>query len=292
MQIDARTKNPGRFRPILHAAVALILVLGSGGPAAAQERDPATLYHWAYASAFGTGAYRFADESVFAVRFTPEYSLRDMDLEQGEFGVALTFPLTFSIQQTSIDALFGGEIPDSFQTVSFVPGLELQIPINPKWILKPYGNLGWGAELSGDDNAAIYYAGLNSRYALGPEEAEYGILSGLQYYGYTPSKGPSDRFFRFMAGVEYDYRLDGVSAYKKQLYLKPHVIYYHYFGDLDFSALSRPPVEIKHEWEFALSVGTEKFLKIWGFRFDRIGIAYRAGSEIDGVRLFFRSVFE
>jgi hypothetical protein len=158
--------------------------------------------------------------------------------------------------------------------------------------LKPYGHIGWGAELSGDDKAWIYYTGLNSRYALGPEDAEFGLLSGLQYYGYTPDKGAADRFFRFMAGVELDYRLDGVRARKKTLYLKPHVIYYHYFGDLDFSILSQPPVEIKHEWEFALALGTKSTVKVWGFRFDRIGIAYRAGSEIDGVRIFFQSVFE
>jgi hypothetical protein len=292
MMISMLRRHLCRFQTLLPAAAALLLVLCTGTPAAAQEQDPATLYHWAYASAFGTGAYRFGDDAVFAVRLTPEYSLRDMDLEEGEFGVALSFPVTLSVQQTSIDELIGGEIPDSFQTVSFVPGLELQIPMNPKWVLKPYGHMGWGVELSGDDNAAIYYAGLNSRYALGPKKAEYGILTGLQYYGYTPTNGPADRFFRFMAGVELDYQLDGVEAYNRQLYLKPHVIYYHYFGDLDFSILSQPPVEIKHEWELGFAVGTEKFMKFWGFRFDRIGIAYRAGSQIDGIRLFFRSVFD
>jgi hypothetical protein len=95
-----------------------------------------------------------------------------------------------------------------------------------------------------------------------------------------------------MAGVDVDYRMAGVSAYEKPLYFKPHVVYYHYVGDLDLSVLSRPPVEIKHEWEFAIAVGPKEMSTLWGFRFDRVGIAYRAGSDIDGVRIFFRSVFD
>jgi hypothetical protein len=279
------------LRLLLTVAVLPALFLS---PATAQspaaQQDPAELYHWAYAAAFGTGAYRYGDTSVFILRLAPEYEIRAPD--DRTVGIALTFPFTLGIQFSDLEGILEGELPNQFQTVSFVPGVTLRIPMSPEWVLKPSANVGWGKELSGSDEAWIYHTGIDSRYRFGTGNARFGLLNGLQYYGYTPKDGPADKFFRFLTGLELDYPFFGVTARGRPLFIKPHCAWFYYFGELDILSIQGPSVELKQEWELALAVGPEKPVSLWGLEFDRIGLAYRVSKDIEGVRLFFTSLFE
>jgi hypothetical protein len=41
-----------------------------------------------------------------------------------------------------------------------------------------------------------------------------------------------------------------------------------------------------------MALGTEKPVAVWFFELDRVGIAYRTGSDLDGIRLFISSFFD
>jgi len=43
---------------------------------------------------------------------------------------------------------------------------------------------------------------------------------------------------------------------------------------------------------FVPGLGTREHMRLWLLKFDRVGIGYRKGDEIEGVRLFFDSVFD
>jgi hypothetical protein len=51
-------------------------------------------------------------------------------------------------------------------------------------------------------------------------------------------------------------------------------------------------VTIKQELEVAMAVGREKAFKLLFIEFDRIGVGYRVGNNLQGIRLFVSSIFE
>jgi hypothetical protein len=262
-------------------------------PAAAQSLiadDPKDLYHWAYAAAFGTGAYRIGESDLFAVRINPKVTLTTF--KEGRVALKLRLPVTFGLQTIDIQEIASTPIAEQFATLSVVPGLGLSWQATSRWTLNPYVNYGWGTELQGESSAWIYFAGLNSRFLTRFDHLDLTLLNGVQWLGHNPDSGPEDKFARLINGLEIDLPLGNWELKGKRLELKPHVVHYWYFNDLDFSVVNQAPVELNQEIEVALALGTRKHMSLWLFKFDRFGIGYRKGDEIEGVRLFLDSVFD
>jgi hypothetical protein len=250
------------------------------------------LLHWAYSAAFGTGFYRVGQEKVFVLKVEPVIQLPW--LANRGVDTTLRLPLTFGLQHFDLGEI--GDIIDltnNLQTVTFVPGLTFKIPIKGSWELRPYAHYGMGAQLSGDERAIIHYVGVNSWLAL-PSIGDLGIhmFNGLQWFGQNPTAGSSNGFARMVTGFEGNYRMGDLEISGREIYLKPHFAHYWYFDSLGFDQLLEPPVEIKQEFEIGIAVGIEERISLKVFSFDRLGIAFRGGSEIQGVRLYISSVFQ
>ena len=272
----------------------VLLAAGIGSRSAAAKSliaaDPKDLYHWAYAAAFGTGAYHIGDADLFAVRINPKFKLATF--HDDRFSLNLRMPVTLGLQSIDIEEIVSTPIAEQFATLSFVPGLGLTLPVHPLWTLNPYFNYGWGTELQGEASAWIYFAGLNSRFLMEFEHLNMTLLNGVQWLGNNPDSGPEEQFARLINGLEADYPLGDWEIDGHRLYLKPHVVHYWYFDSLDLSVVSQRPEELNQEVEFALALGTRDHVALWLLKFDRVGLGYRKGDEIEGVRLFFDSVFD
>lgn len=259
------------------------------GPAAGQ--DSGNLFHWAYAPAFGTGAYRIAGDETFVITFKPKIDLRKQ--VEDRIGIKLTLPLSFGLQTLDIDELISPDLPDQLTTVSFVPGVEFLVPIGQRWMVKPFGNIGWGTSFNSNESAWIYFGGAKSRYRFEVAKNEWGFLSELLWAGYTPSPGSQDDFSRFMLGLEADFPVGNVKLRKQQLLFRPHFLYYKYFNDLDFVEVSTGSlISLDEEVEIALAFGTKEPQKLWIFQPDRFGLGVRLSEDLKGIRIFFRSVFD
>jgi len=277
---------------LLGGAFLLILILGVPERARGQTLGfggAGNLYHWAYSPAFGTGVYQVGDEETYVGTFKPKIKLRST--ENHRFGFNVRLPVSIGLQTISPEEFEFQNLRDNLTTISFVPGVEFYIPITRRWMLKAFGNAGWGTEVSGDQSAWIYFGGVDSRFTFGWGQAELNLLNGLQWYGYTPNPGNSDAFGRFLAGLEADYPLGKTIFRGQQLLIRPHVLYYWYFNELDFRVFLDQPVSINQEVELALSFGTKELNKFWLLWLDRIGIGYRFSEDSQGIRLFLRSVF-
>ena len=68
--------------------------------------------------------------------------------------------------------------------MSIVPGAEFDIPLTERWSLKPFGYAGYGAQLSGDASAWMYWAGLKSRLRFPGKTVSWALLNSLAYVGY------------------------------------------------------------------------------------------------------------
>lgn len=247
-------------------------------------------FHWAYAPAFGTGAYRVGDEENFVITLKPKIEVRSE--EKHRIGINIRLPISVGLQTIDPDEFFSQDIPENITTGSFVPGVELNVPLNRRWKLRPYVHVGGGTSFSGDQSALIYYTGLDSRYTFEWGPADLGLINGLQWAGYTPNTGDSNWYGRFLFGLEADYPLGKNKFRGQQLLIRPHFLYYWYFNELDFYRFLESPIHINNEMELALAVGTKKPHKLWLLKMDRVGIGYRLGGNFQGVRLFLQSVFD
>ena len=272
--------------------IVVLLALFAGGPATAlgQSFGAGNLYHWAYSPAFGTGVYQIDDEETFVITVKPRFRIRNIEKHGFAFNVRL--PVSVGLQTINPEEFDFQDLPDNFTTISVVPGVEFFIPVTQRWMLRPYANAGWGSEVSGDESAWIYFGGVDSRYSFGWGKVDMNLLNGLQWYGYTPNPGDASDFGRFLAGLEADVPLGKATFRGQQLLIRPHLLYYWYFNDLDFRVLVERTVSINQEAEVALAVGTKKLNTFWLLWLDRIGIGYRFSEDSQGIRLFLRSVFD
>lgn len=263
--------------------------LSAAEPQALTQRDVDSLYHWAYSAAFGTGYYQIGNEEVYVLKIEPVIPLGLLS-NQG-VSTRLRFPFTLGYQAFGLD-----DLPDpisDLKTLTIVPGVDFDIPVKGSWHLKPYAHVGYGTKIAGEQSALIYYFGLNSHVML-PSIGDFEIemINGLQWFGHSPRYGSSDTFARLVTGFEGSYRLGSWQIEGRQIYLKPHIAHYWYFNPLDFRQILQPPLEIKQEFEIALAIGVEERISLFFFGFDRLGVAFKGGDEIQAIRFYISSVFQ
>src|SRR5210317_1464454 len=119
-------------------ALMMLLTFASIDCAANEAKSIFEPVHWAYSSFFGTGWYQIEDaRSVFVVRVPIRQTLRKSSLTESgsrRLGVENRYPVAVGLHD--IEDLGGIIENDNFATGSFTPGVELEIPINPRWYLR------------------------------------------------------------------------------------------------------------------------------------------------------------
>ena len=96
--------------------------------------DPARQVHWAMGAVFGTGWYRVDNNrNVYILRVPPGQTLRESSINaNGErtLGIEIQYPVSFGVH--NLDALDDFLDFDNYATVSFTPGIQVEIPVTEK----------------------------------------------------------------------------------------------------------------------------------------------------------------
>ncbi len=266
-------------------------------PSSAQEAEPADV-HWAYAAYFGTGWYSVAgDRDVFIVRITPRWTWAEASIDdENSRHTGRYFKLPVSVGMDRFDP---GDPLDAVdvENLSFLslnPGIDIEIPVNHTWSLRPYASVGYGQLLGESNSAWSYWGGVKSRFSFQSGKLDWSILNQIGFVGYTPSDGPSDLIWPLLAGLEFGYPIGGTRE-AGSLRLHWHVSYSVFENDLKFS--SNPSVNrpIDDQWELGAAISKHNSrIKIWFLHFDRLGLGYRFSSngELQGVMFVVRSLFD
>ena len=203
-------------------------------PAVSPDFEP---IHWAYSSFFGTGWYQVKDaRSVFVLRVPPRQTLRKSfisDAGERQVGMEIRYPLTVGLHD--LEDLGDLIEDDNFGTVSFVPGVEFEIPVTSRWYLRPFVNFGWGTELESGESAWIYYAGIKSRYTFPAGKHEWSLLNSLYYAGYSPDEGRSDHLATADLGVEFRQALSAFTLNSRPVDLHWSLMYSFMGNELHFN---------------------------------------------------------
>jgi hypothetical protein len=240
--------------------------------------------HWAYGSFLGTGWYRVAgNRKAFVLRIPPRWVYQGSgwtEDEKPKIGIQFLFPLTLGLEQIEdIPAIISSE---NLTTASFTPGVELEIPLNNSWVLRPYLMAGWGKEFAGKESAWIYETGIKARYSLAWGNGNWRWLNAVQFAGYSPNEGKSSDMLNLMTGLENRQRLSDWSLNGNPLFLDWHVTYNRFSDPASFRRKGDPDIEVTDFWEGAAAISFgDKPIKILGFKFDRLGLAYQISSDTE-----------
>jgi hypothetical protein len=280
-------------------SIAALWVACSGSVAAQAlptEAEPEKQVHWALGAFFGTGWYQVDDNrSVFVLRIPPRQQVREAALgEDGSrrIGVEVLYPVALGLSQLE-------EVPDfvafdNYASISFTPGVELEVPVTPEWTLRPYLHLGYGWEKESSDGAVIWYGGVKSRYRMAAERHRWSWLGEAYFAGYRPEYEGRGRYSAVMAGIEWEQPLGRLELGGEPLYLEWHLTYDWFFDELKFH-VDRDTVEtVSDQWELGLAFGRSDHPIELGFlSFDHVGLAYRWSSNgtFDAIVLNFTSPF-
>jgi len=258
--------------------------------------EPPKQVHWAVGAFFGTGWYRVDDNrSVYVLRIPPRQTLSRASLDEDgnrQLGIEIQYPVSLGLNKLD-------EIPDfvefdNYSTISFTPGVEVEVPINPRWSLRPYAHLGYGWESETQEGAAIWYGGVKSRYLLSDSRSRWSLLNGLFFAGYKPEFEDRGQYASFMTGLEAKHPIRSFRLDDDPLYLNWYLTYNWFFDELSFHIDAERVESFRDQWELGLALGKRDApIKIWFMSFEHIGLAYRWSSDanFNAITVNFRSPF-
>ena len=273
------------FYRLRTCAVSLLLawVCVTAALAEQQKDDSRNVVNYSYAVVFGTGAYTVNDQTAFVFRAPFSYTVREPTPDRP--GLKWLLPALVGYYDYGYDKIVEANLPGDAATLGFVPGAEFEYIMTERWRLKPYGQLGIGRDIENKENAGIVVAGITSHYRI-PYAGKWRFSLGnsVVYTGSDPDDGSYQSMGILGVGMDMVYPWQ-LSVLGKDTALANYLIYYSYIDHPGFEQGDQSTESISGEIEWGVALGFDKPLSLFGLEFERIGLGFRYGDDIKGVRL-------
>jgi hypothetical protein len=272
-------------RPEIHTQTALILIvavlsliISSATNHARAGEDPGELFNYSFAIWLGSGVYKVkdADKRFAVLRVPAAFTLRPADIEKpaviDRLGFRLLLPAAVGYEEeTDTDFSFGA--------VALVPGLEVQIPINPYWTLKPFAQLGAGKDTAGGDLRYIYGGGARSLISLPWKKFIFSIGNSLVLAEDRDATSKnSSGFSLFNAGLDVRHPTN-FTVFNRQLDVSVFFVANFFRNRVDILSDEGETDRINNLYDVGLTFGFSESISIWKVDLDRVGIDYRWGDQ-------------
>jgi len=265
--------------------IIIAVLLGSASIGYADDaltRNEQRTINFAFATRLGSGIYDVDGRTVQIYRIPIAFTL--MQENERGVGVKLMLPLTFGFVDFKPTDVLGGELPESLDTTSFMPGVEVRVRVRANWHLVPFAEAGRAVERTGVASAWIFTGGLRSLVEWQPGNFDIQLGNELAVTYANPSGNAAhDYFSDFETAVEARHGL-GVAPQGHELDLGAYLVADLYLNDTLFP-LHAEKEDSGHSFETGLTFGTRKPAKLWKIPIPRIGIGYRFGPEISVFRI-------
>jgi len=239
------------------------------------------LFNWYYAAAYGTGVYKIGEETVGVLRAPFAYRIREAG--EGQWGIRLTLPVSAALTEFDLTDFQLGHVRAA--GLSVLPGIEAEIPLAERWMLKPFANVGPGWEFKRDGTAVIYSAGAATVYQLPLDHGRRSSLGAkLTFAGYDAGSEGS-RLAALAGGGNFEFPIDMQIGGQPAL-LGVQLIGTVYFNRIEFLFPDSADKKVFAEVEFAVTLGVRKPVEFFSMSIDRVGIGIHRGSNgLKGVQL-------
>jgi hypothetical protein len=262
----------------------------SGRPAWTQangsEEDAGLNY--AFASQLGSGIYDLSGRTVQIYRIPFFFPVRNA--EDRSPGIRVTLPVCLGFFNRDPEDVDQTDVQEDVATLSFVPGVALEIPVLRNWSLEPFAEVGVARDFRSSGGAYVYSLGLKSLVTLRARELELLVGNRLLYVGeHTPGVEVDEDFAMLETGFEVrqplryavkGHGIDWGPYVMNYLYLEPTEVF-----------LKEEPLEIGAQYELGITIGTQEPVPLWRFKVPRLGLGYRFGDGVSAVRLVLGAAF-
>jgi len=233
------------------------------------------------------GVVEEIDARSFQVYRIPlSYPIRN--LEKHPWGLRITFPV--SLGSHRIEALTEiGEFVDGLDSISIIPGVEALLPVGSHWVIKPFGEVGFGSASSEGGTEVLYGAGVRSQGEYDADRVHLMFGGAAMYKQPSTTRAAFDSYSKIEIAADAQLPLGfslgsrkargGVFAMARQ------------FFDLDIQRIGQEPIKLEQQYEVGISFSTDPVIKLWKIKLPWIAVGYRFGDIFTGVRLYFSFPF-
>jgi hypothetical protein len=228
----------------------------------------------------GTNVEDVSARSVKVYRLPLGYTVRDLDDDR--WGLRITFPLSFGAHE--VDAIIdGGKVSDALNTVSVIPGVEFQVPVRERWLLKPFAELGIGSELTGSGGTELLSSGGLKCLGVYPGRPLRWMFGGAVRYNGSSVDAVRGAFGSLEFAADAQTRL-GFSLGNKVAMGGLYGMARYYSG-LDIEIGPTGLRSVDEQYEAGISFSTDPVIRLWKVRLPWIAIGYRFGDGIDAYKI-------
>jgi hypothetical protein len=258
----------------------LVLALLACRPVAAQDQDLDPLL---FATSFDEQPAEETDLQARGIQlYRIPLSLRLLEMRGNRWGVRLTFPVSVSaIRITSTSDL--DRFVKGLGLASIVPGLELEIPIEPRLRLRPFAEVGFGNSTEGSSTEVLYGGGVRARFVQPVRRLHLSLGGAAMHRKPETSRETYNGHSTFEAGVDAQWPLGfsiGAQAARGGVYAIGRA-----FNGLELLHEGHAIV-LRRQWEAGISFATAPELRVWKVKLPWIAAGYQPGKAVSGVRLY------
>lgn len=253
-------------------------------------RSEQAVINFGFATQLGSGVYTMSGRTLQVYKLPFGY---DFDrAPDARVRARLTLPVTLGfIDFEAVDVAETG-LPQSLDSLSFVPGLMLDVMLSPRWRLQPFVEAGIARDRANDLDQRIHAVGLRSLFDMSQGGTDWQLYDELLHSAVEQrSLDRTDDFTRLRLGVTgrrpFDVAGDG---------RRPDYLVYG-FADL-FPDTPESPVNGDQDgnggaaqFELGVTFGTTEPLKWRRIPLPRIGLGYRFGEDLSVYRIVFGTPF-
>lgn len=252
-----------------------VFSIGTARPVIADDGE-GDLVNYSFAIWLGSGFYKAdgADKRFAFLRVPFAYTFREGQYDKPAFrdrlGLKLLLPALVGYQEET-DTNF------DFGAAAFVPGLEVQIPVNKYWTLKPFGQFGVGNDTGDGDWQYIYGTGIRSLVSIPYKDYVFTIgNSMILAENRNASTNDINGFSMLEAGLDVRTPL-GFTLLNRQINTGVFFVASRFYNRVDFIKEFGNTKRANLLYNIGLTFGTDDDVSIWKVKFNRVGIDYRWG---------------
>jgi hypothetical protein len=260
------------------AILSLLLVTVAAAQSTAETEQNEAVgqsINYVFATDLGSGLYDLDGRTLQIYRFTYRKELRDVDADTT--GLRFVLPVTAGFFDFSpLDVISEGP-PTRVDSVSIVPGLELDYLLPGDWHVIPYVRAGASIASSGVDGW-LYGTGVRVERTHDWHGWDSFVRSELSVAGVGYRQDlPDDTFARLRQGFDLT-RGTGLRARGREMEIGMYAIF-----DVILDPPTAPVADGRRQpmqAEFGVTFSTRPVLKIWRFDAPRLGFGYRLAGEL------------
>lgn len=273
------------------ACVLLLLLSGQGAAAAPRPLSSSeqAVLNFGFATQLGSGIYSVSGRTLQVYRLPFAYALpRD---DEARWRVRLTLPLTVGfLDFQPLDVIETG-LPEDLDSVSFVPGVELEYAVDEHWRLQQFAEAGIARDRQSAVDQRVYSLGLRGLYdaARGPVDWQgYGEL--VRVVVEQTELDRRDDFTRLRVGASARRPFEVDAPGRRADFLA------YGFIEAYTDTPSGPADSVRHDgddlqFEVGFTLGTTQTVRVWGIPLPRIGFGYRFGQDLSVYRVVLGSPY-